>query len=128
VRAVDEYAVRPWGLYLARPTPGRAQFHYLESWLLPSIGLRATIFHFNPAMNAIRTTTSMWANTRRGRTCGVPKTITSTSWSAPARARSWPMSTSCSTPRASALVTSEVAEQRVRRAVDTNRRAGPQRL
>ena len=22
--------------------PGRAQFHYLESWLLPSLGLRAT--------------------------------------------------------------------------------------
>ena len=33
---------------MARPTPGRAQFHYLESWLLPSLGLRATIFHFNP--------------------------------------------------------------------------------
>lgn len=48
VRAVDEYAVHPWGLYLARPTPGRAQFHYLESWLLPSFGLRATVFHFNP--------------------------------------------------------------------------------
>jgi uncharacterized protein len=48
VRAVDEYIVRPWGLYLARPTPGRAQFHYLESWLLPSLGLRATVFHFNP--------------------------------------------------------------------------------
>jgi predicted RNA-binding protein associated with RNAse of E/G family len=48
VRAVDEYVVRPWGLYLARPTPGRAQFHYLESWLLPSLGLRATVFHFNP--------------------------------------------------------------------------------
>jgi uncharacterized protein len=48
VRAVDTYDVRPWGLYLARPTPGRAQFHYLESWLLPSVGLRATIFHFNP--------------------------------------------------------------------------------
>ena len=47
VRAVDEYRVQPWGLYLARPTPGRAQFHYLESWLLPSLGLRATIFHFN---------------------------------------------------------------------------------
>jgi hypothetical protein len=45
---VDDYVVRPWGLYLARPTPGRAQFHYLESWLLPSLGLRATIFHFNP--------------------------------------------------------------------------------
>jgi len=48
VRAVDRYTVQPWGLYLARPTPGRAQFHYLESWLLPSLGLRATVFHFNP--------------------------------------------------------------------------------
>ncbi|OBF65847.1 hypothetical protein A5753_00680 [Mycobacterium sp. 852002-51971_SCH5477799-a] len=48
MRAVDEYAVQPWGLYIARPTPGRAQFHYLESWLLPSLGLRATVFHFNP--------------------------------------------------------------------------------
>jgi len=47
VRAVDDYTVRPWGLYLARPAPGRAQFHYLESWLLPSLGLRATIFHFS---------------------------------------------------------------------------------
>ncbi|HKV19857.1 MAG TPA: DUF402 domain-containing protein [Mycobacterium sp.] len=47
-RAVDEYAVTPWGLYMARPTPGRAQFHYLESWLLPSLGLRASVFHFNP--------------------------------------------------------------------------------
>ena len=48
VRAVDEYIVQPWGLYLARPAPGRAQFHYLESWLLPSLGLRATVFHYNP--------------------------------------------------------------------------------
>lgn len=48
MRAVDEYVVHPWGLYIARPTPGRAQFHYLESWLLPSLGLRATVFHFNP--------------------------------------------------------------------------------
>ena len=47
MRAVDDYVERPWGLYLARPTPGRKQFHYLESWLLPSLGLRATIFHFN---------------------------------------------------------------------------------
>jgi uncharacterized protein len=48
VRAVDLYTVQPWGLYVARPTPGRAQFHYLESWLLPPVGLRVTIFHFNP--------------------------------------------------------------------------------
>ncbi len=48
MRAVDVYSVAPWGLYLARPTPGRAQFHYLESWLLPQLGLRATVFYFNP--------------------------------------------------------------------------------
>jgi uncharacterized protein len=48
VRAVDVYTVQPWGLYMARPAPGRAQFHYLESWLLPSLNLRATVFHFNP--------------------------------------------------------------------------------
>jgi predicted RNA-binding protein associated with RNAse of E/G family len=48
VRAVDEYRVHPWGLYMARPTPGRPQFHYLESWLLPALGLRATVFHFSP--------------------------------------------------------------------------------
>lgn len=33
---------------MARPTPGRTQFHYLESWLLPSLGLRANVYHFNP--------------------------------------------------------------------------------
>ena len=48
IRAVEEYRLEPWGLYMARPAPGRAQFHYLESWLLPSMGLRATVFHFNP--------------------------------------------------------------------------------
>jgi hypothetical protein len=48
VRAVDVYTLEPWGLYMARPTPGRAQFHYMESWLLPSLSLRATVFHFNP--------------------------------------------------------------------------------
>lgn len=48
MRAVDVYTVEPWGLYMARPAPGRAQFHYLESWLLPALNLRATVFHFNP--------------------------------------------------------------------------------
>jgi predicted RNA-binding protein associated with RNAse of E/G family len=48
VRAVDAYVLQPWGLYMARPTPGRAQFHYLESWLLPAVGLRVSVFHFNP--------------------------------------------------------------------------------
>lgn len=48
VRAVQEYRVEPFGLYLARPTPGREQFHYLESWLLPELGLRVSDFWFNP--------------------------------------------------------------------------------
>lgn len=48
MREVDEYRLCPWGLYMARPTPGRAQFHYLESWLLPALSLRANVFHFNP--------------------------------------------------------------------------------
>ncbi|MEU9687351.1 DUF402 domain-containing protein [Amycolatopsis japonica] len=48
VRDVDEYREEPFGLYMARPTPGRTQFHYLESWLLPDLGLRITDFWFNP--------------------------------------------------------------------------------
>ncbi|GHE86880.1 hypothetical protein GCM10017786_18010 [Amycolatopsis deserti] len=47
-RAVEEYRVEPFGLYLARPTPGRTQFHYLESWLLPGLGLRLTDYWFRP--------------------------------------------------------------------------------
>ncbi|WP_019815377.1 DUF402 domain-containing protein [Saccharomonospora saliphila] len=47
-RPVEEYRLEPFGLYLARPTPGRPQFHYLESWLLPELGLRITDFWFNP--------------------------------------------------------------------------------
>ncbi|WP_028851276.1 DUF402 domain-containing protein [Thermocrispum municipale] len=48
VRAVDEYRVEPFGLYMARPTPGRKNFAYLESWLLPDVGLRISDFHFTP--------------------------------------------------------------------------------
>lgn len=48
VRPVDEYRLEPFGLYMARPSPGRTQFHYIESWLLPGLGLRVTDFHFSP--------------------------------------------------------------------------------
>ncbi|QRP48900.1 DUF402 domain-containing protein [Amycolatopsis sp. FDAARGOS 1241] len=48
VRQVEEFRQEPFGLYLARPTPGREQFHYLESWLLPDLGLRITDFWFTP--------------------------------------------------------------------------------
>jgi hypothetical protein len=47
-REVEEFREEPFGLYLARPAPGRAQFHYLESWLLPELGLRVTDFWFSP--------------------------------------------------------------------------------
>ncbi|UYP21016.1 DUF402 domain-containing protein [Rhodococcus sp. Z13] len=47
VRPVDVYRVEPWGLYMARPSD-HPQFHYLESWLLPELGLRVSIFHFTP--------------------------------------------------------------------------------
>ena len=29
-------------------TADHPQFHYLESWLLPVLGLRASIFHYHP--------------------------------------------------------------------------------
>ncbi len=48
IRDVDRYEETRSGLYLARPTPGRPQFHYIESWLLPELNLRITDFHFNP--------------------------------------------------------------------------------
>jgi uncharacterized protein len=48
VRDVQDYRIEPFGLYMARHAPGRAQFHYLESWLLPELCLRITDFWFNP--------------------------------------------------------------------------------
>lgn len=47
VREVEQYRVEPWGLYMALTADHHA-FHYLESWLIPSLGLRATIFHYYP--------------------------------------------------------------------------------
>ncbi|MCG7440178.1 MULTISPECIES: DUF402 domain-containing protein [Corynebacterium] len=51
VRAVDVFEVHPHGLYMARGAD-HPQFGYLESWLLPSLGLRANIFHFRPGVAA----------------------------------------------------------------------------
>ncbi|AXB43634.1 DUF402 domain-containing protein [Amycolatopsis albispora] len=48
VREVERFQVESYGLYMARHAPGRAQFHYLESWLLPARGLRITDFWFSP--------------------------------------------------------------------------------
>ncbi|MFC3848700.1 DUF402 domain-containing protein [Corynebacterium hansenii] len=51
VRDVDVFEVHPHGLYMARGAD-HPQFGYLESWLLPSQGLRANIFHFRPGAEA----------------------------------------------------------------------------
>ncbi|MBO0855643.1 MAG: DUF402 domain-containing protein, partial [Nocardia sp.] len=47
VRPVETYRLESSGLYMAR-TADHREFHYLESWLLPEVSLRASIFHFNP--------------------------------------------------------------------------------
>ncbi|GGC70028.1 DUF402 domain-containing protein [Hoyosella rhizosphaerae] len=48
VRPVDHYHIEPWGLYMGRESD-HEQFHYLESWILPSLSIRVSVFHFYPA-------------------------------------------------------------------------------
>ncbi|ACY22079.1 conserved hypothetical protein [Gordonia bronchialis DSM 43247] len=45
VRPVLDYQVNDYGLYMSR-TADHPRFEHLETWLLPSLGLRANIFHF----------------------------------------------------------------------------------
>ncbi len=47
LREVDTYTETSFGLYMARPAD-HPHFGYLESWLLPDLGLRVSIFHFRP--------------------------------------------------------------------------------
>jgi predicted RNA-binding protein associated with RNAse of E/G family len=47
VRRVETFRIFPWGLYMGR-SADHPHFDYLESWLLPSLHLRASIFHFRP--------------------------------------------------------------------------------
>jgi len=48
VRPVDEYREEPFGLYMAREVVGHPRIAYLESWLLPGLGLRANDFWHHP--------------------------------------------------------------------------------
>jgi predicted RNA-binding protein associated with RNAse of E/G family len=48
VRPVERYRAESWGLYMAR-TSDHPQFHYIESWLLPALSIRVTVFHYHPA-------------------------------------------------------------------------------
>lgn len=49
-REVDTYRVTDFGLYMARGA-NHPRFGYLESWLLPDLGLRANIFHFREGVD-----------------------------------------------------------------------------
>ncbi|GAA1462483.1 DUF402 domain-containing protein [Williamsia maris] len=44
VRPVETYTETGFGLYMSR-TADHPRFHRLESWLLPGLGLRVSIFH-----------------------------------------------------------------------------------
>lgn len=50
LREVDTYHVTDFGLYMARGA-NHPRFGYLESWLLPDLGLRANIFHFREGVD-----------------------------------------------------------------------------
>lgn len=50
LREVDTFTVTDFGLYMARGA-NHPNFGYLESWLLPQLGLRANIFHFREGVN-----------------------------------------------------------------------------
>lgn len=47
-RVVDEYRVTPFGLYMSRAIVGRPTADWLESWLLPDLGLCASIWSWKP--------------------------------------------------------------------------------
>lgn len=69
LREVDVFTRTEFGLYMARGA-NHPRFGYLESWLLPDLGLRANIFHFREGMEAeqdyyfdvaeIHTTGDLW--------------------------------------------------------------------
>ena len=47
-RAVTQYRVTEFGLYMSRAMVGRASAHWIRSWLLPALGLAVTDFSWNP--------------------------------------------------------------------------------
>jgi predicted RNA-binding protein associated with RNAse of E/G family len=46
VRQVETYRHESFGVYMARQVPGHPNFTYMESWLLPGLGLRITDLWF----------------------------------------------------------------------------------
>jgi predicted RNA-binding protein associated with RNAse of E/G family len=48
VRPVRDYQVQPFGLYMSREMQGHPKLAWVDSWLLPSLGIRVTDWWFNP--------------------------------------------------------------------------------
>jgi uncharacterized protein len=48
VRAVDEYRLEEFGLFMARPVVGHPDIAYFQSWLLPRLGLRVNKWAWHP--------------------------------------------------------------------------------
>jgi uncharacterized protein len=48
VRPVDEYRETPFGLYMSRPVIDRPTAEWIESWLLPDLGLCVTDWWWKP--------------------------------------------------------------------------------
>jgi predicted RNA-binding protein associated with RNAse of E/G family len=47
-RAVTEYRVTPFGLYMSRAMVNRPSAHWVQTWLLPELGLAVTDWWWNP--------------------------------------------------------------------------------
>lgn len=46
-RVIDVAREHPWGLYVDRAAD-HAHFGRIQTWLLPGLGLRVTVFHYRP--------------------------------------------------------------------------------
>lgn len=51
-RTVDTFEETSFGLYMARGA-NHPRFGYLESWLLPELGLRANVFHYRDGVQDV---------------------------------------------------------------------------
>ncbi|WP_245722084.1 DUF402 domain-containing protein [Nocardia crassostreae] len=47
LHSVEHMHAEPWGLYVERKVDN-PRFHYIESWLLPELTLRVTVYHLRP--------------------------------------------------------------------------------
>src|SRR5687768_461185 len=48
VRAVDEYRLKHFGLFMARPVDNHPKISYFQTWLLPALGLRVSRWGAHP--------------------------------------------------------------------------------